>query len=166
MHVRWYSVLLVLLALLVAAGCSTLGTQEAEVTAAAGTGDAPPLEMAISAQPRMYSPLMSSTPGIRLTAWNASGVLPPDATFLWEASYGQFLTWDPPASQVVELGPEARRESQEIYWSFLQEPEGEDRRDVVITLTVTDGKAGSPLARSEIRIAWKEGLTVEVRPPR
>ena len=165
MDIRWYSVFLVLLALLVAAGCSTLGTPAPEVTPAPGSGAARPLEMVISAQPQAYSPLMSSTPGIRLTARNISGILPPDAAFRWEASYGRFLTWDPPASQVVELGPEARRESQEIYWSFLQEPEGEDRRDVVITLTVTDGKTGSPLARSEIRIAWKEGLMVEVRPP-
>ena len=49
----------------------------------------------------MYTPLMSSTPGIGLTP-NVSGFNPADAEFTWNASYGHFLDWSPPNYTVSE----------------------------------------------------------------
>ena len=165
MDLRWRDVFLVLIAAIVAAGCSTpltRGTAGSGAGPAPGDGVAVPIDVIITAEPREYSLMMSSTPGIRLSALNISGILPPGAVFRWETSFGHFLSWAPPTYQVVPLGPVAMGGPDAIYWSYDPIPVGEDLPEVMITLTVTDPATGTPLARRTLQISWKDSQMVVV----
>jgi hypothetical protein len=158
MDLRWQAAVLALLAALVVAGCSaplSRGTGGPE----AGTGAPGPLEMAISAEPPEYSLMMSSTPGIRLTARNTSGILPPGAEYRWETSFGHFLSWSPPSYRVVPLGPVTRQGPEAVYWSYEPLLPERDPPEVVITLTVTDPATGAFLAQRTLTISWKDRQT-------
>jgi len=159
---RWEEVFLVLMAGMVVAGCSaplTGGTTGPAATPAPGTGGTDPLEVMITAEPPEYSLMMSSTPGIRLSARNTSGILPPGAVYRWETSLGHFLSWTPPSYQVVLLGPVTRRGPEAIYWSYDPMPSEQDPPEVVITLTITDPSTGAPLAQRTLQIMWKDRQT-------
>jgi hypothetical protein len=103
--------------------------------------------------------MMSSTPGIRLSARNTSGILPPEAEYRWETSFGHFLSWTPPTYQVVPLGPVYQGGPDPVYWTFDPVPSGQDQQDVVITLAITDPATGAPLAHRTLQISWKDHLT-------
>ena len=158
----WQAVFLVLTAGIVVAGCSaplSRGTAEKDATPAPGAGVRVPLEVMISAEPPEYSPMMSSTPGIRLSVLNTSGILPPEAVYRWETSYGHFLSWTPPLFQVVTRGPVYQGGPEDIYWSYDPMPSEKDLPDVVITVTITDPATGAPLAQRTLQISWKDHLT-------
>ena len=123
-----------------------------------------PLTPAINATPARYSPVMSSTVGIRLTPVNVSGILPPDAVFTWETPYGSFYHWGPPDFRVVELGPRYAGSSDPVYWSYFSEPTDKERRPVTITLSVRDPVTGAILANATLRIGWEppDNLTAVV----
>ena len=159
---RLWEVLLVLTAGIVIAGCSaplSTGTPRPEIGTAPEPSVPGPLLMTITAEPPEYSPLMSSTPGIRLSALNTSGILPPGAVFRWETSYGYFLSWAAPEYRVVRLGPVSRGGPEDIYWTYDPMPSEKERPEVVITLTVTGRATGAPLAECHLRISWKDHLT-------
>jgi len=158
---RFWEVLLVLTAGMVIAGCSapvSPGTPRPEIGTAPEPAVPGPLLMTITAEPPEYSPVMSSTPGIRLSVLNTSGILPPGAVYRWETSYGYFLSWAPPVSRVVQLGPVYQGGPEDIYWSYDPMPSEKERPEVVITLTVTDPVSGAPLADRHLFISWKDHL--------
>ena len=161
MDYRLWVLLLVLTAGMVIAGCSaplSTGTPRPEIGTAPVPAVPGPLLMTITAEPPEYSPLMSSTPGIRLSVLNTSGILPPGAVFRWETSYGYFLSWAPPEFQVVSLGPVHQGGPEDIYWSYDPMPSEKERPEVAITLTVTDPVSGAPLADRHLFISWKDHL--------
>jgi hypothetical protein len=160
---QWREVLLVLMAGMVIAGCSapsSSGTTGSQVTPTAGIGVTVPLEVMISAEPPEYSPFMSTTPGMRLSALNTSGILPPGAVYRWETSYGYFLSFTPPVSQVVQLGPVYQDGPEPVYWTFDPIPSEQDLPEVVVTLAITDSATGAPLAQRTLQISWKDRMKV------
>lgn len=61
-----------------------------------------------------YSPIISSTIGIPLTAKLTRGKTPQNVNYHWTAEYGRFLRWD---GEVTELGTDIRIQENEVYWS-------------------------------------------------
>jgi hypothetical protein len=161
MDLRWQAAVLVLLAGVVVAGCSAplshgRGGHEA------GSGSSPLLGVDIAAEPPEYSLMMSSTPGIRLTARNTTGTLPPGAEYRWEASFGHFLSWSEPSYRVIPLGPVTRQGPDAVYWSYDPLPPDQDPPEVTVTLTVTEPATGAVLAQGTLRITWKDRQTAVV----
>ena len=162
MDYRLWVLLLVLTAGMVIAGCSaplSTGTPRPEIGTAPEPSVPGPLLMTITAEPPEYSTVMSSTPGIRLSAMNTSGILPPGAVYRWETSYGYFLSWAPPVSRVVQLGPVYQDGPEDIYWSYDPAVSEKDLPDVVVTLAITDSVTGAPLAHRELQISWTDHMT-------
>jgi len=140
-----------ILVTILTSGCLTTSTQP-------GPSPTPltPLVLAINATPARYSPVMSSTIGIRLTPVNVSGILPPDAQFAWKTNYGSFYHWGPPDFKVVELAPEYTGTAEPVYWSFFAEQDAKVRPQVVVVnLTVSEPSTGSVLGTASLKIGWE-----------
>ena len=152
-------------AALVVSGCTSLPGGPAGTVGTAtpvGNGTDGALHVTIQAEPARYSPYMSSTVGIRLTAVNASGILPPDSRFAWETDYGMFLQWGPPSFRVEELGPRPVTGTEPVYWSFFDDPADKEKRPVHISLQVQDPSTGAVLARAGLTLTWEDPMTAVV----
>jgi hypothetical protein len=164
----YVTVLTILAALLISAGCSapplvpaTPATTEVPATCSADTGVCPvviPTLVRIDASPTRYSPLMSSTPGIRLTP-NASGFNLTDAEFTWNASYGHFLSWDSPGYTIKKLPRPVINHGETIYWSFI-DPAASTRDPVIISVTARNVTSGQVYGNSELSLGWEGNVTV------
>jgi hypothetical protein len=104
---------------------------------------------------------MSSTPGIGLepvtTGFNAT-----DATFTWNASYGQFLSGDAPGSPTEQSGASVSGPGKKIYWSFVDKPmSGEE--PVIITVTAKDPESGAVWGSSAVTLFWDSNYSVTVQ---
>ncbi|MDD1705274.1 MAG: hypothetical protein LUP97_08690 [Methanoregula sp.] len=117
----------------------------------------PPVSVLIQASPQTYSPLISSTPGIGLLA-NLTGSDGTGALFLWNASYGEFLEWNPPGYIVGEKGSSAVTHGETIYWSFAEFP-GAVKEPVVITVDARDPNTGRSLGNSRLILGWEQNNT-------
>jgi hypothetical protein len=115
----------------------------------------------IEAVPQMYTPLMSSTPGIGLTP-NVSGFNPVDAEFTWNASYGHFLDWSPPNYTVSGLSQPVVNHGEKVYWSFTDVP-ASTRDPVIIWVTARDLPSGQILGSSRLTLGWEGNFTVTVQ---
>lgn len=115
----------------------------------------------VTASPSRYSPIMSSTPGIRLTP-NASGFVTSDAIFTWNASYGEFLSWNAPDYKVNQLKNPVTNHGEELYWSFIDKP-ASDTTPVVITISAQDPGSGTVLGTSTVTLAWDGDYAVTVQ---
>jgi hypothetical protein len=165
--------LIILAALLVLAGCSappvtnipmSTTTPAVAATCSADTGVCPviiPTSIRINASPSTYSPLMSSTPGIRLTP-NVSGFNPAEAEFAWNASYGHFLSWELPDHTVRSLSQPVVNHGETIYWSFTN-PVSPARDPVTISVTARNVSQGRVLGSSELSLGWEGNFTVIVQ---
>jgi hypothetical protein len=115
----------------------------------------------IKASPRQYSPVMSSTPGVGLEPV-ATGFSADNASFAWKATYGHFLSWNPPDFKVDELGDSASNHGEKLYWSFIDRPSS-TTTPVTITVTATESGSGRLLGSSTVTLAWEDNYTVTVR---
>jgi hypothetical protein len=104
---------------------------------------------------------MSSTPGIGLTP-NATGFDVSDAEFTWNASYGQFLSWDAPDYKVNQLGATASNSGRKLFWSFIDKPTS-TQEPVVVTVSAKDPVSGSVLGTSTVILEWDGDTAVTVR---
>ncbi|WP_321507588.1 hypothetical protein [uncultured Methanoregula sp.] len=111
----------------------------------------------IDAVPSVYSPLMSSTPGIGLTP-NVTGFGISGARYEWNASYGRFLDWSAPGYVISEHGLSATSNGETIYWSFYTFPESSPP-PVVVTLNAIDKKTGRVLGNSRMMLGWEQNNT-------
>ena len=161
------STLIILTVLVMLAGCSAPPvkntTPEVPSTCSAETGVCPfiPMSVMIEATPHMYSPLMSSTPGIRLTL-NVSGFNPAEAEFAWNASYGQFLSWGTPDYTVRSLPQPVVNHGETIYWSYT-EPVSSTLDPVIISVTARNISSGRVLGGSKVTLGWEGNFTVIVQ---
>ena len=115
----------------------------------------------IEASPQRYSPMMSSTPGIGLTP-NVTGFNASAALFTWNASYGQFLSWNAPDYTVNQLGGTASSHGGKLYWSFIDKPSS-TTKPVIITVTAKDPATGAVLGTSTVTLAWDGDNAVTVK---
>lgn len=128
----------------------------------------------LEAIPQRYSPVMSSTPGIRL-APNVTGFIAADTdiernesdvewnpvTFEWNATYGSFLLWEAPDYSVHDIGNPVATDGR-IYWTFTEKP-ASTREPVVITVTARDmTRRGAILGSSTVTLAWDGDTAVYV----
>jgi hypothetical protein len=151
----------------VACGCMTPASPSSQPTPSPTPTVAVPLLIQINATPARYSPVMSSTIGIRLVAVNISGIIPPDAQYTWETTFGTFYHWGPPDFRVVELVPRYTGTGEPVYWSYFSEHGEKERHPVTITLDVTDSSTGKVLANASLRIGWEppDSFTAVVEGP-
>jgi hypothetical protein len=115
----------------------------------------------IRASPPRYSPIMSSTPGIGLEPV-ITGFSAQDATFTWNATYGQFLSWNAPDFTVNQRGDSASNHGEKLYWSFTDRPSSTET-PVTITVTAHDTGSGRLLGSSTVTLAWEGNYSVIVR---
>jgi hypothetical protein len=157
------TVIFVVLAILIA-GCLAPGSPGPQLAPSLIPAAAIPFTLAINATPSRYSPVMSSTIGIRLTPVNTSGIIPEDAQFTWATNYGSFYHWGPPDFRVIELGPEFTGTLEPVYWSFFAEPGEKERPPVTVSLAVVRPSTGEILANASIRVGWEppDGFTAVV----
>ncbi len=168
-------VLIILVSLLVLAGCSAPPVTSPPVTAApeinttpttpatcsADTGVCPVIVLAlvrINASPSRYSPFMSSTPGIRLTP-DVSGFNLSDAEYVWNASYGYFLSWGSPDYTIRNYPLPVVNHGETIYWSFT-EPVSSARDPVIISMSARNVSSGQVLGSSSLTLGWEGNFTV------
>ncbi len=109
----------------------------------------------------MYTPLMSSTPGIVLTP-NVNGFNPADAEFTWNASYGQFLDWNHPNYTISMLSQPVVNHGENVFWSFRDVP-ASTRDPVIISVTARDLQSGRILGSSRLTLGWEGNFTVIVQ---
>jgi ABC-type Fe3+-hydroxamate transport system substrate-binding protein len=115
----------------------------------------------ITATPQRYSPTMSSTPGIGLTV-TPSGFTAADAVFSWNASYGEFLSWNPPDYKVIPLNDPVTNHGEELYWSFTDKPVS-TATPVIITVVAKDPDTGTVIGTSQTDLAWDGDFAVTVQ---
>jgi len=110
---------------------------------------------------------MSSTIGIRLVAVNTSGIIPPDAQYTWETTFGTFYHWGAPDFKVVELVPKYTGTGEPVYWSYFSEHGEKERRPVTITVSVQEPATGKVLGNASLRIGWEppDSFTAVVEGP-
>ena len=118
----------------------------------------------VTATPQRYSPIMSSTPGIRLTP-NASGFTASGAIFTWNASYGEFLSWNAPDYTINRQKNPVTNHGEELYWSFIDKP-ASNTTPVIITISATDPGSGALLGTSTVTLDWDGDYAVTVRDTR
>jgi hypothetical protein len=121
----------------------------------------PVTSLRIEASPQRYSPMMSSTPGIGLVP-NATGFDASAASFAWNASYGQFLSWNAPDYKVNQLGTATSNSGGKLYWSFIDKPSS-TTEPVVITVTARDPVSGTVLGKSTVTLVWDGDNAVTVQ---
>jgi hypothetical protein len=153
-------ILIVLAGILLAAGClfpAPVKSGDAVPVLATSTGRP---SLTIEAAPKKYSPVMSSTPGIRLVP-HATGFNPKDTLYEWNATAGSFLLWDPPDFIVKYLENPAVTRDRNVYWSFLS-PQPDYPNPVIITVTARDITSGRVWVDSQLILAWEGNTTVIV----
>lgn len=119
--------------------------------------------LGITASPQNYTPLMSSTPGIRLTV-NTAGFNAANATFAWSASYGEFLSWSAPDYGVRPLGNPVTNHGEPVYWSFTNKTSS-TAKPVIVTVVAKDPVSGNVLGSSQLNLAWDGDFAVMVQNP-
>ena len=160
-------VLVTVTTLLVTAGCLFPASENSTTIPSTCSADAGvcPVTMTrsvrIDAAPQMYTPLMSSTPGIGLTP-NVSGFNPADAEFTWNASYGEFLDWSSSNYTISGLSQPVINHGEKIYWSFTDVP-ASTRVPVIISVTARDLPSGRTLGSSRLTLGWEGNFTVIVQ---
>jgi hypothetical protein len=114
----------------------------------------------IWATPQRYSPIMSSTPGIELSVIT-DGFDTSTTEYDWTASYGQFLSWNPPDYTVNQKGSSVTTNGGKIYWSFTDKPSS-TASPVIITVVVRE-VSGKEYGRSVATLAWDGDYAVTVK---
>jgi len=162
-----FAVLVMVTVLVVIAGClfpASENTPTVPSNCSADAGICPVTitrSVRIEASPQMYTPLMSSTPGIGLTP-NISGFNPADAEFTWNASYGEFLDWSSSNYTISGLSQPVINHGEKVYWSFTDVP-ASTRVPVIISVTVRDLPSGQILGSSRLTLGWEGNFTVTVQ---
>ena len=162
------AVFVMLTAILISAGCLSPASENPPATVpstcSSDAGVCPVTitrSIRIDAAPQMYTPLMSSTPGIGLTP-NVTGFKPADAEFTWNASYGEFLDWSSSNYTISRLSKPVINHGEKIYWSFTDGP-ASTRDPVIISVTARDLPSGQILGSSRLTLGWEGNYTVTVQ---
>jgi len=136
-----------------AGSCGCTNGKCAVVPAPAGTPSmVTKTSITLTASPRQYSNLMSSVPGIGISV-SANGFDGARAQFLWNASYGKFLSWGAVNYTPTEVGNPVTNHGDKLYWTYIQQP-ALPAEPVLITVTASDPVTGRILGTSELTLDW------------
>ncbi len=102
---------------------------------------------------KKYTPALSSSVGIPLTAKFLSGKTPRNITYHWIAEYGLFLSWE--KGKVTELGADTVTRGNKVYWS-VDFNDKKESPSFEIRLQVKDSKKDKTVAQTKLRIAKDE----------
>ncbi len=116
----------------------------------------------IWATPNRYSPMMSSTPGLELSLITPMEMDSSTMAYDWTASYGYFLSWNPPDYAVNERGASVTTGGGKIYWSFRDKPASMEK-PVTITMTARDTATKTEIGRSVLTLDWDGDTAVIVK---
>ena len=106
----------------------------------------------LTASPRQYSSSMSSVPGVGISV-SANGFDARNAQFLWNASYGKFLSWGAVNYTPNDVGNPATNHGEKLYWSYTQQP-ASTAEPVLITVTATDTATGRIMGTADLTLDW------------
>lgn len=115
----------------------------------------------IDATPIRYSTLLSSTPGIRMSL-NSSRKPSATAEYIWNASYGTLLSWDPPYYSVHIRDPRVINRGETLYWTYSTSP-GPVKASVVITVTARDSLTQAVTTTAQLTLDWDGETAVIVQ---
>ncbi len=82
--------------------------------------------------------------------------------YVWNASYGRFLTWAPPDYTVRLLGNEVITRGETLYWTFSKMPET-TKDPVLIIVTSRDLLTGNVTGSARLILEWDGDTAVIVR---
>jgi hypothetical protein len=119
--------------------------------------------LTIEATPEKYSPIMSSTVGIRLTPHYDT---PAAVVYNWTTNYGYFLSWNAPDWKVNQHGENIDTTNETIYWTYSPEDMGKEKPPVTIRLIIktpprNHGGNGT-IAWKDIHITWENTDTAVI----
>lgn len=102
-----------------------------------------------------YTLIMSSAPGIGLSA-QVTGTLPPDTMdYAWKTDYGQLLSWSAPDYTVWEIGNTSTSGNlTKVYWTYYHENKTGSRPPVHVTFDIIDRATGATIGHAEQVIGW------------
>lgn len=106
-------------------------------------------EVTIRTGIEVYTPVMSSFPGIPLTPEYSKGKSQQGIIYQWTTEQGQFINWD--NSKVQRLGKEIKNEGAKIYWTVDFEQK-EEITPFNISLKVINVKTGKTITQTKIQI--------------
>lgn len=116
--------------------------------------------LTIDASPPRYSPVMSSTPGVKLVP-NATGFSTNGATFNWTATTGRFISWGAPDYTIHVLGNPATSTTETVYWTFTERTSS-PTIPVTITVIAMDPASSSVLGDARVTLTWDGSYAVIV----
>jgi hypothetical protein len=120
-----------------------------------------PGDLTVRPEPMLYSPAMSSTPGIGLR----TVYVPPSGIsvrYHWRADFGYFVSWVAPSYKVVRRGSDLVATEGILYWTYDPRLALENKPVVTILIEARDEDSGRVLARTKLKLDW-ESDTARVR---
>ena len=98
----------------------------------------------ILADPLVYTPAMSSTPGIKLSIVTANDPRPDIFSYHWKTDYGLFLSWTTTTGTVTEKGDDIITPLPVMYWTYRHDDnENYINRTVKIQASVAETEPAS-----------------------
>ncbi len=125
----------------------------------ASTGSVTPLTtpahggLTIEATPEKYSPVMSSTVGIRLTPHYDTTVA---VVYNWTTNYGYFLSWNSTDGKVIQSNQSIVTLNPDIYWSYSPDEMGKEKPPVTIRLVLQTERLIHGGSEGRGTIDWKD----------
>ncbi len=110
----------------------------------------------ILADPVVYTPIMSSTPGIKLSIVNAKDPRPEIFSYHWKTDYGLFLSWNTTTGTVTEQGDDIITTIPVMYWTYRPDDKNYINRTVKIQVSVAETEPASDEQIQESDIALFE----------
>ena len=149
MQKKHLPLIIVCIAAICAAGCTTPAPTVPNNTTVSS------VSVTIHPDITHYTILMSSAPGIGLSA-QVNGTLPADSLkYIWKTDYGQLLSWNAPDYTVGELGNiSTSRNLTKVYWTYNNENKAGSRPPVHVTFDIIDPATGATLGHAKQLIGW------------
>ncbi len=109
--------------------------------------------LTIQATPEKYSPVMSSTVGIRLTPHYDT---PAAVVYNWTTNYGYFLSWNSTDGKVTQYNQSIVTQEPDIYWSYSPDEMGKEKPPVTVRLVLQTERLVHGGGEGRGTIAWKD----------
>jgi hypothetical protein len=121
------------------------------------------LQVSIDPDILIYTPTLSSVPGIGLTPNLTGPAYPGTLQYHWQTDYGHFISWNPPGLVIRELGTNVTLTREKVYWTYNETGPLTGRPPARIILMVEDTGSGMLQTAAVLEVEWDEsGLNATV----